>query len=140
MSKENKAIFRQFIECINSGDLDVMGEIFSADFVNHHPRPGAPANRAGYKQTLSSARSAFSDFNIAIEDLIAEGDRVVGLLTVRGTHDGGSLGLPPSGRRVEFTAIAIHRIEKGEIRERWEVADTTTMMSQIGMSPPRDRS
>lgn len=89
----------------------------------------------GAKRFVEMYRNAFPDLRITVEDLVAEGDKVLTCWTARGTHQGEFMGIPPSGNRVEFTGISIDRIEGGKFVESWSNYDALGMMQQIGAVP-----
>ena len=130
MSEENKAVIRRFVEGIRTGDLDVMDELFSRDFVNRDPSPGFPEDREGYKQVLGKMRAAFSDFQIGIEDLFAEGDKVAVRIMARGTHTNEMMGIAPTGKHIEWTGILIFWFREGKIADRWE---TPALRPKLGL-------
>jgi steroid delta-isomerase-like uncharacterized protein len=136
-AEENKAVVRRFAETVQqffqTGDLSGLDEVCAPDFVHHGP--GLPPDLAGFKQMAPAFRSAFSDVEVVIEDLIAEGDRVVDRITVRGTHQGEFMGVPPSGRRFEMQEIHVARVVDGKIVERWAQIDTLGLLQQIGGVP-----
>lgn len=80
-------------------------------------------------------RTAFPDLYGTIEDLIAEGDKVVTRITYRGTHQGEFMGIPPTGRPVTMTFTGINRIAGGKIAEGWVNFDALGMMQQLGVIP-----
>ena len=90
----------------------------------------------GYKQFFAMTHSAFPDFHSTLEDMFAEGDKVVQRFTARGTHKGEFMGIPPTGKQVTITGIAIHRITGGKIVEDWVNMDMLGMMVQLGVVPP----
>jgi steroid delta-isomerase-like uncharacterized protein len=125
VSEENKALVRRLIKEVEKGDLDVIDEVLAHDFVDHDLLPDQEPGREGYKRGLSEDRAAFSNFDITIEDQIAEGDKVVTRFTWRGTHDQEKImGMAPTGKKVEVTAIFIHRIAGGKVKEEWSASDT----------------
>ena len=125
MSEVNKALVRRLIKEVEKGNLNVIDEVLAPDFVDHDLLPDQEPDREGYKRGLSEDRAAFSNFDITIEDQIAEGDKVVTRFTWRGTHDQGkAMGMPPTGKKVEVTAIFIHRIAGGKVKEEWSASDT----------------
>jgi predicted ester cyclase len=133
-TEENKARVRRLIEeFINKRDLAVADEIFATNFVNHSPAVGTTPDRQGIKQYIAMLHSAFPDFHCAIEDLIAEGDRVVVRLMCRGTHRGDLMGVSPTGRQVDVTAISILHFAGGKVMERWNSTDNLGMMQQLGV-------
>ncbi len=137
MSTEaNKAIIRRFVEEVqNGGDLTVLDEIAAPDYVNHTAPPGVPPDREGLKQLTAMFRRAFPDGRVAIEDLVAEGDRVVTRKTFRGTHRGELMGMPPTGRAIAIQLIDIVRLADGKMTERWLSMDQLGMMQQLGLAP-----
>lgn len=80
--------------------------------------------------------SAFPDLMVTVEDLIAEGDRVVDRLKLEGTHRGVFLGAPPTERCVTWAFINIYRIENGKVADLWGEGDHLGLMQQIGLIPP----
>jgi predicted ester cyclase len=125
VSEENKALVRRLIKEVEKGDLDVIDEVLARDFVDHDLLPDQEPDREGYKRSLSEDRAAFSNFDITIEDQIAEGDKVVTRFTWRGTHDQEKImGMAPTGKKVEVTSIFIHRIAGGKVKEEWSASDT----------------
>ena len=131
---ENKAIAHRWYEMLNSHNLTHMDELFAADFVDHD---SAVLNHDldGTKQFFSMYLDAFSDAQVTLDDLIAEGDRVAARFTVRGTHKGPFMDLPPTGKPFTLTAIDILRIVDGKIVEHWGEADTLGLLQQLGAIP-----
>ncbi len=137
MSEENKAVVRRFNELVKeywrTGDADAFDEVVASDFVHH--APGLPPDLEGMKQALPMFRAAFPDMRLTVEEIIAEDDKVVARVTVRGTHQGELMGIPATGKPVEFTETHISRIAGGKIVERWGEWDALGMMQQIGAVP-----
>ncbi len=117
MSAENKAVVRRLLQEVwNRGNLEVADDIVAPDYVNHMPQPaGLLPGVRGFKQLVSSVRAALVDFQMTLEDLIAEEDKVVARWTTRGTDKRGW----PAGNRVTLTEIGIFRIAGGKIAESW---------------------
>jgi steroid delta-isomerase-like uncharacterized protein len=116
----NKALIRRvFEEIISAGDQAAMRDVMAPDFLDHDPLPGQPAGAAGGEYVVSTMHTAHPDLRFAIDDLVAEADRVVIRWTLRGTNTGPMLDRPPSGQPVEYAAIVIFRIANGKIAERW---------------------
>jgi predicted ester cyclase len=134
---DNKAVVRQFVEgtqnFFQTGDLSGLDEVCAPNFVHHGP--GMPPDLEGFKQMAPMFRAAFSDVEVTLEDLFAEGDRVVDRITVRLTHTGEFMGVPPSGKRVEMQEMHIARIVDGKIEERWTQFDMLGLLQQIGAIP-----
>ena len=132
----NKAIFRRiYEEFLNQGKSEVAGELFDTNHVNHLIPPGAPQGLDGEKEFIASFRTAFPDVQFTIEDMIAEGDKVVGRVTWRGTHRGEFMGVPPTGRKVTVEGIDIIRFANGKAVENWFSGDMLGMMQQLGAIP-----
>lgn len=143
MSEENKDLARRFMEeAYNKGNVDFIDEVVASDYVAHDPNSpeGTGGGADGAKQFVETYRSAFPDLRMTIEDLIAEGDKVVVRWTARGTHQGELMGIPPSGNRVEVTGISVDRIEGGKFVEGWSSYDALGMMQQIGAVPMAEQT
>jgi steroid delta-isomerase-like uncharacterized protein len=133
----NKALIRRIVEEIqNGGNLALIDELLAPNFVNHTPAPRLPSAREGIKQLLRMFRTAFPDGSMTIEDMIAEGEKVVTRKTYRGTHQGEFLSIPPTGRHVSLGLIDIMRIVDGKVVEHWNVGDDLGMLQQLGVIPP----
>ncbi len=136
MSQENKALFERIIEEVFSqGNLAVADEIIAPDFIENDPMPGQEPGLAGVKAMVGVFRTAFPDIHITIEDLIAEGDKVVGRVTTHGTHQGQFEGIAPTGKQVTVKEIHIVRIANGKAVEHWGIEDSLGMMQQLGAVP-----
>ncbi|BAZ49786.1 hypothetical protein NIES4103_23980 [Nostoc sp. NIES-4103] len=117
----------------NTGDVDALDEILHPNWVNHPQNPHERPGPEGYKQTITWLRSVFPDLEFTVEDMIAQGDKVIGRLLATGTHQAEFLGVKPTGKRITFRAIDIHRFENGRIMETWHVEDIYGMLAQIGV-------
>ena len=135
---ENKAVVRRFNEntqqFFRGGDVSGLDEVCAPDFVHHGPGM-MPPDLAGLKQMAPAFRTAFPDIELVTEDLAAEGDRVVDRVTVRGTHQGEFMGIPPSGKRFEMQEIHIARVVDSKIVERWTQFEMFGLLQQIGGIP-----
>ncbi len=132
----NKALIRRFVEEVqNQGNVELLDELAAPTFVNHSAPPGLPATIDGVKQVTQLFRMAFPDGRMTIEDMIAEGDRVVTRKTFQGTHQGSFMGMPPRGTRVQIGLIDIVRLVDGQVVEHWNVVDTLALLQQVGAIP-----
>lgn len=139
--EENKAIELRFIEeVVNKGNLAVIDEIVDANFVQPDATPGITPDREGMKQFFAMAHSASPDFHSTLEDMFAEGDKVVQRFTARGTHKGEWMGIAPTGKQMTASGIAIHRITGGKIVEGWTSMDMLGVMVQLGVVPQPGQS
>jgi steroid delta-isomerase-like uncharacterized protein len=133
--EQNKAnVRRVFEEGWNQGNTAVFDELFAADYLGHDPS-GPIHGPEGFKQYYATYRAAFPDTRLTIEDLIAEGDKVVARWTGTGTHQGALMGIPPSGKQVTITGISIIHIANGKAVEDWVNFDALGMLQQIGALP-----
>ncbi len=135
MSEENKALARRSWEIIGQRKPDLIEEVYASDLVWHEPDQDVHGYEQA-KQFISAYFQAFPDLSLTVEDVIAEGDKVVSRWTARGTHQGEieEFG-PPTGRQIELEGITIHRIEGGKIVEEWERYDNLGFMQQLGLVP-----
>jgi len=140
MSTEaNKAIVRRLINMtFNEGKLGTeVNEIVDDNYVEYLVGPiREKTDRAGYLALIKELRDAFPDMDFRIEDIIAEGDLVSSRNVWRGTHTGSFRGMPPSGKKVEVTAMGFSRIKNGKVVEHWGQVDFLGMLQQIGVLPP----
>ena len=135
-TEQNKAVVRRWLEeGWNHGNVAVIDALAAPDFVDHHLLRGFPPNVSVHKAWLQAARAGFPDVQIHIEDMIAEGDKVVTRMRITGTHTGEFLGIPPSGKSVSVEGIGISRIVDGKSVEYWESFDALGLMQQIGAIP-----
>ena len=123
--EENKALVRREQSELwsHTGDLDAAEELFVAD------------QAEAAKQEAADFRRGFPDVVSTIDDLIAEGDKVVARWRSRATHRGDYMGMPPSGKEVQIMGISVYRIEEGKIAESWMVEDQFGLLRQIGAIP-----
>ena len=140
-AEDNKALVRRFVDEVQStGNIDLIDEICSPEFVNHSPPPGIPADCEGIKILTAMFRVAFPDSYFTVEDMVAERDKIATRKTFHGTHEGEFMGIPPSGRSVSMGLIDIVRISEGRVVEHWSEGDSLGMMQQLGVSPSGETS
>jgi steroid delta-isomerase-like uncharacterized protein len=133
---ESKALYRRWFEdVVSEGDLALADELLADDYMMHFPGIDQPVDREGHKQLVMMFRTAFPDWVETVEDIVAEGDRVVIRVTGRGTHEGDFQGIPPTGRRLTTTGVGIARIVNGRIAETWAEYDALGHMQQLGAIP-----
>jgi steroid delta-isomerase-like uncharacterized protein len=115
---ENEALFRRFSEAIwNEGDLAAAEELLSEDFVNHEVGDAPLPHRELYKRGVLQTRTAYPDWWLVIEELVAEGDRVTARWRAGGTHTGELEGVAATGKREEFVGTTVVRVVDGKIVE-----------------------
>jgi steroid delta-isomerase-like uncharacterized protein len=132
----SKEIIRRFIEeVLNKGNIEASGKFFHDDMVEQVPLPGQGPGIDGLKNVLRGFSSAFPDMRWAIEEQIAEGDKVVTRFEWTGTHRGIFLGVPATGRAVKVWGIVIDHLQNGKIKDTRIIMDTLGMMMQMGVIP-----
>ena len=124
-AEENKAMVRRLLEAINTGNMDVMDELFTPEV----------AGQA--KQGFTAFRSAFPDWREEIVEVVAEEDKVVGRFKCSGTHRGEMMGIAPTGRHMEVDEVYFLRVENGKFVEFWGLEDYLSRIRQLGLLPPR---
>jgi steroid delta-isomerase-like uncharacterized protein len=133
----NKAAFGRFDDAVNSRDPEVIAkmidEFVDPDIVFHAPVPTGMTGMQAFRQVWTVLLRAFPDLHVAVEDLIAEDDKVVSRNVVTGTHLGEYRGVPPTGKSVAYNEIFILRFAGGRIAEIWGVVDFYAQLSQLGM-------
>ena len=140
-AEENKALIRRYFEEIDAAargkrDTSVLDEFLAPDFVDHDPSPGFAPDSEGLKQAHEHFLAATPDGYHIVEDMIAEGDKVMTRVSAYGTQTGELFGIPPTGKHVRATGITIHRIANGKIVEHWSEVDNLGVMQQLGVVPP----
>jgi steroid delta-isomerase-like uncharacterized protein len=132
--EENKRIVRRYYEELwNRWDLTLVNEMISEAIVFRGSLGITTKGRDGFRQYMTTVQAAFPDFHNGIEDLIAEGDKVVAVLTYTGTHQGTIFGRAPTGKRIHYSGTAIFRIEANQIVSGWVMADTLGLLQQLGV-------
>lgn len=136
MSEQNKSIVRRLgTEGFAGGDLSVLDELLAEDYVDHFAPPGVAPGREGTKAFVAMLQAAFSDTEVTVEDMVAEGDRVVARWTMNATHVGEFMGVPASNKRISVTGIEIDRIADGQVAEAWTQVDMVAFLVQAGALP-----
>ena len=136
MSTEtNKAIVRRYFEEVhNQGKREVLKEIAVEDYVEHSPFPGQEQGLKGFQQRVEILQTAFT-MNFTLEDMIAEGDRVVVRWTNHNVHHGPFMGIPATGKSAIVSGINIYLLRNGKLAENWDVFDALSLFQQLGTFP-----
>jgi steroid delta-isomerase-like uncharacterized protein len=129
---QNKGAVRACFEKGAAGHFDALREVVGADYVLH---PEGIRGVDGLIEMVEGYRSALADLTVTVEHQFTEGDYVATRTTIRGRHEGDLMGLPPTGREVEFSGLTISRCRDGKIEEEWELADTLGLLRQVGALP-----
>lgn len=136
--EENRMLARRvWDEIWHQGNLDVMDNLFTADFVRHDPNGRVLKGVDQNRQFIVSMRQAFPDLHYTVDDEIAEGNKVLVRYHFTGTHLGPFQGVAATGKRVSYTGILIYRFADGKIAEQWTEADLLSLLQQLGVIPKR---
>ncbi|HLZ31490.1 MAG TPA: ester cyclase [Chloroflexota bacterium] len=136
-AEDNAATYRRwFDEGCSRGNVDLADELYSPDYVSHSLAPDLPPTREGLKVFIGALREGIPDLDCPIEEVVAEGNRVAGRFSLRGTHAGSLLGIPATGRRVAVGVMVIaHFDDTGKWIEDWNCWDQLGLLQQIGAIP-----
>jgi len=136
-TEESKAMLRRVAEEIfNKGNLAVADELIASNYVYHLPGQPDIHGPEGFKQMVTMYRTAFPDFHMTVDDMVAEGDKVVHHLTIRGTHQGDFMGVAPTGKQVTMPVLTVSRFAGGKEVEASSFTDTLGVLQQMGVAPP----
>jgi predicted ester cyclase len=131
----NKQLYRDLLENVfNKRQPDALDRYVAPGIIEHNPN--LPQGLAGRKQFVANLLTGFSDYRGEIQEIMAEGDKVVVRTLWTGTQDGPFLGQPASGRKVRFTTADFLRIENGKVAEHWDVVDSLPRAVALGLVPP----
>jgi steroid delta-isomerase-like uncharacterized protein len=120
---------------VNANDYSKVEELLAPGYRAHFPGAPEAIDRDGHRGMVELFAAAFPDWEEQIQDVIAEGDRVVLRVTAGGTHEGAFQGIAPTGKQVTITGMGIVRIEDGQIAESWWEFDAIGLMQQLGAIP-----
>jgi predicted ester cyclase len=139
-TEDNKALVSRFYEeILNGGNLALADNLLAADYKEDN----VPSGPEGFRQFVARVGGAFPDLHITVEDMVAEGDKVVAQLTVTGTQLGplsGPMGhIAPTGKRATWRGIDIFRVAGGKIAERRGIRDFLGMVQQLGAIPMQQK-
>jgi steroid delta-isomerase-like uncharacterized protein len=136
MLLENKTLVRRYVEeVLNKRNLALIDELFAPTFIDHDASMPEAKGAAGVKRLAAMVHDSFSDLHFTVEDMVAEGDKVVYRYSVRGTHKGSFMGIAPTGEQFAVTGIHIYRVADGKLQEEWENWDMLGLMRQLGVIP-----
>ena len=128
----NKALLRRFYrEVYVDWDMALVDEVVSPQFTSHDWPDGGPSGPQAFRQYYAAIRAAVPDARYEVDDLIAEGDRVVVRWRLLGTHEGDFRGIAPTGRAIALKGIAIYRVDGGTLMERWVVSDLYGLLEDL---------
>jgi steroid delta-isomerase-like uncharacterized protein len=132
----NKRVMKQFLVFINTASETLATELISPDAIFHVPgRPEPLRGPSGYLALIGMMRGGFPDIQWTLEETIAEGEKIAARFTMRGTHQGTFLGIPPTGRKIEVKAMNFYRLSGGQFVEEHGQPDLLGVLQQIGAMP-----
>lgn len=135
-TEENKTTMRRFIEVIfNEKRVDRAAEFVAPDYLDHSALPDQGPGLEGATQRWAMFTAAIPDMRITIEDVLAEGNKVVVRYSVEGSHRGEMMGIPPTEKCFRISGINITRMAEGKLAEHWEQMDTLGLLQQLGVTP-----
>jgi predicted ester cyclase len=135
--EENKAVTRLTLEqVINRGNVGLIPELFSPTYVHCSASGLEIKGHDGWEQSVLRGLAAFPDMFYTIDDLVAEGDKVVCRFTATGTHKGEYMGISPTGKRITVNGVFINRFEEGKVVETWAMSNPMLLFQQLGVVPP----
>jgi predicted ester cyclase len=136
MLETNKALVRGMQnEVWNRGNLEMLDQLFSDDFVRHFPIGPEIRGLDTFREHVINHRAAFPDWSERVQLIVAEGDLVAVYFTSSGTNDGSFQGNSPTGRRIDITEMTIFRIADNKIVEQWLIPDLLSLNQQLGLIP-----
>jgi predicted ester cyclase len=133
LEEENKVLVRRFYDELNKGNLDIIDEMVCPDYVGHFPGLPDLHGITALKPFHQAAMSTIPPRRITLEDLIAEGDKVIKRYSVFGVHKGEILGVSPTNKEVNITGFSILRLVNGRIVEQWGLDDMFSFFQQLGV-------
>jgi steroid delta-isomerase-like uncharacterized protein len=134
---QTRAVLRQWVQSFSAEGVDDMPALMAPNYRAHQAGFPAPMDRAQHEQFGRAFLRAFPDAQVAVEDLIVEGDTGVIRWTLHGTHRGEMMGIPATGKAISIGGIEINRVENGQIVEHWVEMDQLGMLQQLGVIPPQ---
>lgn len=131
-------INRIFDQAYNKGNLDTLDELIAAEYIRYQPPMQTVKGLDDYKKFVADVRSAYTGFEIGVDEIIIEGDASVTRITLKGKHTGQAptLQAPPTGKQVEMKGCVVSHWKDGKIIEEWAYNDYLGLVQQFGVIPP----
>lgn len=134
--EQARELLRRYLsEVWDAGDVEAVRRFAGPGFRRHLSPTLPPLDLDGQLTRLRGIRQAFPDIAVALEDVVAEGDRIAFRSTLTGTHQGEFAGIPATGQRVAVTLVDVIRVDDGLIAEQWGGPDVFDMLRQVGARP-----
>ena len=131
--RSNKEIMEEVMsEIFQKHNLSKIDDLMRDDYIQHNPH--VPQGKAGFVEYFTGKWRAVPDSGCSVRRIAADGDIVMVYSLSTGTHTGGEwLGVPATGNKLSFDVVDIFRMEDGKLAEHWDVADTLTLFTQLGV-------
>ncbi len=133
MSEANKAVIKRWVDAFNKGRsaaLAILDEVVTPDYTMHDPDSGI-SGRAAMREYVGMLFDGMPDLRMTLDEVLADGDRVIYRFTTGGTHTGRLMGFPPTGKRAQAPGISVARITGGRVAEEWQVWDVHSFFQQL---------
>lgn len=128
-----KTVLYRYLEIFNDGNMDLVESTIDTAYVCHHPSyPDDIKGQVAFQEWVEMNRTAFSDFRLTLEDILAKDNDVYCRWTMTGTHDGPLRDLPPTGKKVSVAGLALTRMVDGKVAEEWVMFDIANLYRQLG--------
>lgn len=137
MADNKSVVERLFADVLNRGNPEALARLVAEEYVEQDPYPGQPPGRAGVEWRIAALTAAFPDAQFVLEDVIAEGEKVVARWHMRATHKGEFLGVAATGKRVWLRGIDVYVIRDGAIQAHGDIIDRLGLLEQLGAWPPK---
>jgi len=134
-TEDNKLVISRWLEAWNTNDLEAAAGLLHHDYLRHDANLPDIVGPQAELQFIATALAAFPDLRFEAQHLVTEGDLVMSRLTAQGTHRGEFMGVPTSGRHVDFQSAETFRVDDGKIAEQWVVTDVLGLLQQLGAIP-----
>ena len=132
IAASNKELIKRFYqEVYVDWNMELVDKVLSSQFTSHDWPNGGPTGPQAFRDYYAIIRSALPDARYEVDDIIAENDKVVVRWRLLGTHKGDYQGIAPTGRLVTLRGIAIYRVERSRLMERWVVSDLYGLLEEI---------
>lgn len=135
MEANKEVVHRYYEDVLNGGKVALLDELAVPDYAEHDPLPGQGTGLEGLKDRVRMLLTGLSP-HFTVEEIVAEGEKVVVRWTNSGTHVGEFFGIPATGKSFQIAGIDIHRLKDGKLAEHWHVVDTFAMLQQLDVLPP----
>jgi predicted ester cyclase len=132
---DNKQLVREYFRAFLAADEAWWRDHIAPTFRRHDPGlPFEVVGPAGIKRLAETLLPAIPDMELPIEDLVAEGEKVLARLSVRGTHKGELMGISATGRKVNIPVLDLFQVRDGKLIEHWAQLDNLGLLRQIGVT------